>query len=90
MRVMTFEYEKASGTVSKRVFVPFVFPSTMWGGVDVSELDTEDQVFYITELEEIKKDYAEKLAGLAYKYDLVRSYRQFKPENMANIKSEDI
>ena len=45
MVVMTFDYKKSCGNFSKRTFVPFIVPSTMWGGVDISELDTEDQVF---------------------------------------------
>jgi len=90
MQVMTFDYKKASGEVTKRTFVPFIVPGSMWGGVDISELDTEDQVFYISDLEQIKQEYADKLAKLAHKFDLTHRYRQFKPENMANIKTEDI
>jgi len=90
MMLMTFDYKKSCGSTSKRTFVPFVTPATMWGGLDVSEMSTEEQALYLTELEVVKQTYADSLKALQDKYELNHRYRQFKPENMANIKTEDI
>lgn len=90
MLIYTFDYTKENNKTSRRVLVPFAVPHKHYAGVDVSELSVEDQALYITEVERAKTEYADRLAQLEQKYDLRHRYRQFVPERMSNVKSEDI
>lgn len=90
MQIYTFKYTKANGVASDRVLVPFVEPSKHFGGMDISELSTEEQALYISEVERVRHDYYENLNKLTEKYDLVRRYRQFDPDKMSNVVTEDV
>lgn len=89
MQILTFNYTKSDGETSRRTLLTFVKPTNLYGGIDMSELEIEDQVYYVTEVEKAKAEYEAKLAILANDYDLKHRYRQFKPDNMTNINIEN-
>lgn len=90
MQIITFKYTKSDGSTTERVLLPFTTPGKMYAGMDISELDTEDQAFYITEVEKAKAEYTEKLAQIARDFDMQHRYRQFKEENMSDVKVDTV
>ena len=90
MKILSFNYTKADGKVSQRTVLISAEPTSLYAGTDISSLDEEDQALYIAEAQRIKDAYLEMLKNLNNTYDLNFNYRQFKPENMANIEEEII
>ena len=90
MLIYNFTYTKANGDVSKRVLASLVAPSKFHAGTDITELSTEDQAIYITMVDAAKTAYITKLAEINQEFDLVHNYRQFNPEQMTDVKYEDI
>ena len=90
MKIISFKYTKADGKTSNRVIALSNEPTTLYAGTDITSLDAEDQVSYANEVQLAKDMYLEMLKNINNTYDLNFNYRQFKPENMANIVTEDI
>jgi hypothetical protein len=90
MKTLTFKYTKADGKISERVLLVSAEPSKLYAGTDISSLDMDKQVSYIEEITRIKNAYLEALKAVNDSFDLNFNYRQFKPENMAEIVEEDI
>lgn len=90
MIIYTFKYTKADGSVSKRVLAPTNVPHKFYSGVDITELSTEDQALYITEVDKAKDEFAQKMNEINNKYDLANRYRQFDPDKMTEVKHEHI
>lgn len=88
MNTLTFKYTKANGTQSDRVLVTMVSPNTMYEGIDVSELSTEQQGEFIAEMNVLKDKYLTAINGIKNDYDLVHSYRRFDPAKMTNVVKE--
>jgi hypothetical protein len=88
MKIISFDYTKADGKVSKRTVVVTAEPTHLYAGTDISSLNDEDQALYINEYIKIKDIYLEMLKNLNSTYDLNFNYRQFKPENMKIIEEE--
>lgn len=90
MKTLSFKYTKADGKTSDRVIVVSNEPNKFYSGTDISELDTEDQGAYIAAVAVAKDLYLEMLKNINDTFDCNHKYRQFKPENMADIVSEVI
>ena len=90
MKIISFKYTKADGKQSDRTILVSAEPTTLYAGTDLSSLSAEDQVSYINEVALAKEVYLERLKQINAEYDMNFNYRQFKPENMANIVEEDI
>lgn len=90
MLTLSFEYTNKQQQSSKRVLVAHVTPNTMYAGTDISELDPETQVLYISELNKVQSVYLQEIEKLNTRYDLKYRYRQFKPELMTNVVKEQI
>lgn len=89
MKLSTFKYTKADGSSSERVVVVMSEPSKFVSGIDVSELDDEMQVEFYNQVKELHEKYIQDLNGLEALFDVNYRYRQFKPENMAQLVEED-
>lgn len=90
MKILSFDYTKADGKVSKRTIVVSAEPTKLYAGTDISSLDEEDQALYIAQVQKAKEIYLEMLANANQTFDLNYNYRQFKPENMARVEEEEI
>ena len=88
MKIISFKYTKADGKQSDRTLLVSAEPTTLYAGTDISSLDAEDQVCYVNEVQLAKDVYLEMLKNINNTYDLNFNYRQFKPEQMANIEEE--
>lgn len=85
MKTMSFQYTKENGEVSNRVFRPFAYPGTNYFGVDITELDIEDQVAFDEAMTLIEDEKAEKVKALMAMMDIKNNFRSFKAERMSNI-----
>ena len=90
MIIYSFKYTKADGTSSKRVLAAFNTPNKFFAGNDITELSTEEQALYITEVDAAKTRYTQELAQINSKFDVEHRYRQFNPDQMSCVKHEDI
>lgn len=90
MNIITFSYTKANGKTSERVLSPIIYPNTMYEGIDISELDVNDQCAYIAELDAAKSDFADDCRRIQEKFDVETMYRRFDPSKMTNVVKEDI
>ena len=90
MKIISFKYTKADGKQSDRTILVSNEPTKLYSGTDITSLSAEDQVSYVNEVALAKEVYLETLKRINAEYDMNFNYRQFKPENMANIVEEDI
>lgn len=85
MNVMTFNYHKDDNSISARVFIPISHPTDKYFGIDISELDFEDQALFSEEYFRLVDELKAKTDELMEKYDCKYKYRSFFPEKMKNI-----
>lgn len=90
MNIISFDYTKADGKVSKRVISPIVVPNKMYEGTDISELEAEDQVMYCQELGKLQDAYKAQIMALQEKFDLNNRYRRFDPVKMTSVVQEAV
>lgn len=90
MNFMTFDYTKDTGKKSRREFFPLTVPNNMYEGIDITELNVEDQAMFIAEMEAAKSDYAAECMRINKKYDIVKNYRRFDPLKMTNVFKESV
>lgn len=85
---MIFNYNK-EGTFSERVFIPLIKPTDKYFGIDITELDLEDQALFAEEVFRLQDEQKAKINELMNKYDCNHKYRYFFPEKMTNVVVED-
>lgn len=90
MKLMEFNYTKANGTTSQRSVIEVVKPTKNYEGMDVSDMPQDQFADFIAEYRDLlNKQYEAKMA-LIHKYDLTHNYRQFIPEKMTDLVTEQI
>lgn len=90
MKILTFKYTKSDGTESSRVLALSTSPTKLYGGTDITFLETTEQVMYAQDMQAAKDAYLEAVKTINYNYDLNFNYRQFSPEKMKDLIEEDI
>lgn len=90
MKLATFTYTKADGSISKREVVEVAAPNKFYQGYDVSELDADEFQQLIIEYKMLKDAQALEMKELLAKFDLQHSFRQFKPELMTELEIEHV
>lgn len=90
MNIITFTYTKAGGKQSERVLSPIVVPNTMYEGIDITELDAEEQSQYVVEIEVAKALFAAECFRIQAKFDVKTNYRRFNPAKMTNVVKDSI
>ena len=89
MEVLTFKYEKEPGSISERVLAAITQPSDKYFGIDISELDFEDQGLFVNELDDILEEQKEKIDALMVEYDIKHKYRTFLAAKMSEIHQDN-
>lgn len=90
MQVLTFKYTDAKKKVTERTLVAYSSPQPFYAGTDISELEPAEQTEFVNAARKAREKYLQEMTALADQFDLNYRYRQFKPENMANITLESI
>ena len=84
MKTISFTYTKASGSVSDRVLLVQKTPDTMYEGIDISELSSEEQGRFIAKMKILQDKYTSAVEGIKNDFDLTHSYRRFDPSKMTS------
>lgn len=88
MKIKEFTYTKANGDTSKRTLVELVCPTTVYEGIDVSELSDDDFAEFVTKLNQQEKVIQEMRMALYAEFDLTHNYRRFSTERMSDVTTE--
>lgn len=90
MKTLSFKYTKDNGTTSERVLAVTVSPSTMYEGIDISELEPENMALFQEEIDSAYTEYLNKVTQAKDKFDLNHNYRRFDPKKMTDVTVEVI
>ena len=90
MIVHFFDYTDSKGKESTRQLRVTNKPSTLYAGTDLSELGHEDLAAYAIRYDELHEAFINALTKLDNEFDLNHKFRQFKPESMTNVTTEEI
>lgn len=90
MLVHNFTYTDTKGKTTNRTVVMHTVPNALYGGTDISELKPLEMALYVEALDKLKTAYMLAVDQLQIDFDLKHRYRQFKPEQMTNVTTEDI
>lgn len=90
MNIITFKYTKKDNSVSDRVVAVILKPSTMYEGIDISELEAPEQVMFLDAANAAYATYLEAMAQLQHEFDVVHNYRRFDPLKMTNVVHEEV
>ncbi len=88
MSVVSFTYTKENGEVSKRDLFALTTPGDKYFGIDITELDLEDQGIFIAEMQQLEQERQAKINALMAKSDLKHKFRSFLPSRMSGITTE--
>lgn len=90
MKYIEFNYTDRNGKTTAREVLVLQNPNNKLAGVDVTELDAEDQAWLATEYNRLQSAFQEAVLALYHKYDVTNNYREFVPERMEITYSEYI
>ena len=86
MSTVSFRYpQKNTGEYATRALVVISTPSDKYFGVDISELDPEEQAKFTLAMEEVQNIAKDAIADLMIEFDLKHRYRYFFPEKMKDV-----
>lgn len=80
-----FKYSKDGEEARERILFELVSPTDKYFGVDLTELDIEEQGQFVAEATIIIEQRNAEIALLMEKYDIKHKYRYFYPEKMTNV-----
>lgn len=86
--MITFKYRKEDGSVTERVFIPLQEPGDKYFGIDISELDMEDQGLFASDIEALQDEFNAKVNALMIKYDMKYKYRTFLASGVFDLVKE--
>jgi hypothetical protein len=90
MKILTFKYTKADASTSSRVLLPMTSPAKGYFGVDISELDFEEQAEVALKFEALQQEFYDKVGTLLQEYDISKNFRNFLVENMSEIVEDEL
>jgi len=85
MKTLTFKYTKADGSVSYRTLLVMVSPNTMYGGLDISELEPLEMADVEVEINKAYNRYLSDIADIKQEFDIKHNYRRFDPSKMTEV-----
>lgn len=90
MPIISFDYlKKGAEATQPKVMIPITVPSNKYFGIDITELDPEDQGEISAKLESMQAKFKEEVENLMIDYDLKHCYRYFFEEKMSNVIEEE-
>ena len=85
MTTTCFTYTKTPTDITDRVVIVLSTPSNKYFGIDVSDLDMEDQALVDEEIRRATESYNDRIKEIMTKFDIRTNYRSFLLEKMSNI-----
>lgn len=90
MSIISFNYvKKGADTSQPKVMIPISKPSDKYFGIDITELDPEDQGEISAKLEKLQNTFSTEVENLMIDYDLKHCYRYFFEEKMSDVVIEE-
>lgn len=90
MKLKEFTYQDRKGKVSVRQVLVISEPSEHLKGIDVTEQDDETIVNFALAYEAARKAFLAEVSALESQYDLRWSFRQFFPDMMQDVVTEEV
>lgn len=90
MKLLTFNYQKTANKTTQRTLISLKEPGNLYFGIDISELDEVDKAEVALAIEEVQKEYFDKVAYIMKQYDITTMYRNFDPEKMSDVLAEEL
>jgi len=87
MKLVEFQYTKQNGDTSNRAVLVTHEPQQNLGGIDITNLGTDDFALFIDEYRQVKNRQHEELLQLMQKHDLKHNFRQFIPAKMQIVET---
>lgn len=86
--IINFKYKKSPEDVSNRTVVVLDQPSNKYFGIDVSDLDEDEQEQINAEIQNAQDTFkTETIAAIIYKYELQNKFRNFLVEKMEDVQN---
>lgn len=90
MKIAQFQYTDLKGKTSQKQVLVIQEPTDKLSGIDISELSTEAQAVFAAQYSELFDEFKEKVLALQKSHDLHFRYRNYIPEKMSNLETEDV
>ena len=90
MKLVDFSYTDLKGKETTRKVLVTHMPTNKVMGVDVSEIDYEQAVYFGQSYQLLLDDFTKKVAELEAHYDVRHRVRQFFPDKMVVHTEEDL
>lgn len=90
MKLKTFVYRDLKGKISNRTVLVVQEPTDKVAAIDVTEQDDETIVNFALAYETARQAFLTQVAALEKQYDLNHRFRQFFPDQMMDVSSEDL
>ena len=88
--MMTFDYVKSPTDISSRVIRVLSYPSDKYFGIDLTELDQEDQGLVAHKLHDAYIKYMQEVKDIMAEADIVNNFRYFLANKTSNVVKEEI
>ena len=85
MKLITFTYTKTPDQVSHRVLLTLAPPRETYFGIDITELDVEQQGLFEAKAKEAYDKYTQEINELMQSHDIKYNYRSFIPDKMTDV-----
>lgn len=90
MTILSFNYLKKGATVPEyKVVFSLVTPSDKYFGIDITELDPEDQGLISTKLADAKAKYQEEIEKIMLEYDIKHNFRYYFAHKMSDLEIDN-
>lgn len=90
MRFVKFQYTDLKNKISNREVLVVQEPNAKLSGIDVTELEPEQQAAFAVQFEAIRSTYLNQLKALQESFDVKYSFRQFFPEKMEIVEQDEL
>ena len=90
MKIAQFQYTDLKGKTSQKQVLVIQEPTDKMSGIDISELSTEAQAIFAAQYAELFDEFKEKVLLLQKSHDLLFRYRNYIPEKMSSLETENV
>lgn len=90
MKLQEFVYRDRNGKVSNRTVLVVQEPSNKISAIDVSEQSDENIVNFALGYEALRQAFLAQVGALEKQYDLTHRFRQFFPDQMTGVVTEEV
>lgn len=90
MKLKEFTYKDRNGKITNRTVLVVEEPSDKMSAIDVSEQSDETIINFAIAYETARQTFLAQVKTLEKQYDLTHRFRQFFPDHMNNVVTEEV